>query len=183
MWQDFFDVGWQLLSISSSFLRIIVFGRALEAAEVTGRGWGWGRGRCAAEAVRLMMAVSSSFEEEERRKITACQCHILLRTKKPDCYSLLSGGRLLWRLQRGRHTFRQSVTQWSKIHIPVQKLSLFEEEERRKITACQCHILPRTKKPDCYSLLPEPRMVEAALTTPMRPPHFLPVSHTVIQYS
>ena len=178
MWQDFFHVGWQLLSISSSFLRIIVFGRALEAAEVTGRGWGWGRGT--AEAVRLMMVVSSSFEEEERRKITACQCHILLRTKKPDCYSLLSGGRLLWRLQRGRHTFRQSVTQWSKIHNPVQKLSSFVEEERRKITTCQCHILLMTKKPDCYSLLPVPKMVEAALTTPTWPSNFLPVSHTVI---
>ena len=118
MWQNFFHVGWQLLSISSSFLRIIVFGRALEAAEVTGRGWGWGR---AAEAVRLMMAVSSSFEEEERRKITACQCHILLRTKKPDCYSLLPA-------RRGcsdtptRPPHFSPVTEWSKIHNPVQKV-------------------------------------------------------------
>jgi hypothetical protein len=61
--------------------------------------------------------------------------------------------------------------------------SSFEEEERRKITACQCHILLRTKKPDCYSLLPVPKMVEAALTTPTKPPHFSPVSHTVIQNS
>ena len=30
--------------------------------------------------------------------------------------------RLLWRLQGGRHTIRQSVTQWSKNHNPVQKL-------------------------------------------------------------